>query len=79
MEMKMGAIPGMASNGHADDKMVDEPTPLLAASHGVTASIHRRRGLFGATEDIGRTETQAELVEECAEIATLELISEGRS
>jgi L-ribulose-5-phosphate 4-epimerase len=79
MEMKMGAIPVMASNGHADEKMVDELAAFLTANQGITAFIQRRHGIFSMSGDIEQAEMQAELVEECAMIAMLELISEGRS
>jgi ribulose-5-phosphate 4-epimerase/fuculose-1-phosphate aldolase len=79
MEMKMGAIPVMVSSDHADDKMVDELATFLTANRGVPPFIQRRHGVFNLSEDIGQTEMLAELVEECAKIAMLELISEGRS
>jgi L-fuculose-phosphate aldolase/L-ribulose-5-phosphate 4-epimerase len=79
MEMKMGGIPVMVSNGHADEKMVDELAGFLTANPGVKAFIQRRHGIFSMSGDIGDAEMQAELVEECAKIALLELMSEGRS
>ncbi len=79
MEMKMGAIPVMVSNGHADEKMVDELAGFLTANPRVKAFIQRRHGIFSMSGDIGEAEMQAELVEECAKIAMLELMSAGRS
>jgi L-ribulose-5-phosphate 4-epimerase len=79
MEMKLGGIPVMVSGGHADARMVDELAAFLTANPGVTAFIQRRHGIFSMSGDIGEAEMQAELVEECAKIALLELMSGGRS
>ena len=79
MEMKLGGIPVMVSNGHADARMVDELAAFLTANQGIKAFIQRRHGIFSMAGDIGEAEMQAELVEECAKIAMLELMSEGRS
>ena len=76
METKMGDIPIMVSNGHADTTMVDDLAAFLDANPGVKAFIQRRHGIFSMAEDIAAAEMQAELVEECAKIATLGLISE---
>ncbi|MDR3474651.1 MAG: class II aldolase/adducin family protein [Devosia sp.] len=78
MEMKLGGIPVMLSNGHADARMVSELTSFLATNPGVRAFIQRRHGIFSISRDIEDAEMQAELVEECAQIALLELISLGR-
>jgi L-fuculose-phosphate aldolase/L-ribulose-5-phosphate 4-epimerase len=78
MEMKLGGIPVMVSNGHADARMADELAGFLTANPGVKAFIQRRHGIFSMSGDIGDAEMQAELVEECAKIALLELMSEGR-
>jgi L-ribulose-5-phosphate 4-epimerase len=77
MEMKLGAIPVLSSDGHADGKMVDDLAAFLAAHAGLRAFIQRRHGIFSLAADIGAAEMQAELVEECAKIAVLECISRG--
>jgi len=77
MEMKLGAIPVLSSEGHADGKMVDDLTTFLAGHPDVKAFIHRRHGIFSLAADIGAAEMQAELVEECAKIAVLECMSRG--
>lgn len=77
MEMKLGAIPVLASDGHADGRMVDDLAAFLAAHSGLRAFIHRRHGIFSLAADIGAAEMQAELVEECAKIALLECMSRG--
>ena len=79
MEMKLGGIPVMVSNGHADARMVEELAGFLTANQGVKAFLQRQHGIFSMSKDIGEAEMQAELVEECAKIAMLELMSEGRS
>jgi L-fuculose-phosphate aldolase/L-ribulose-5-phosphate 4-epimerase len=72
MEMKLGAIPVLASQGHADGKMVEELDAFLAVHIGVKAFIQKRHGIFSLSADIGEAEMQAELVEECAKIAMIE-------
>jgi L-fuculose-phosphate aldolase/L-ribulose-5-phosphate 4-epimerase len=75
MEMKLGAIPVLASEGHADGKMVEELDAFLVANVGVKAFIQRRHGIFSLSSDIEEAEMQAELVEECAKIAVIESMS----
>ena len=75
MEMKLGSIPVLVSDGHADTQMVDDLAVFLAAHPGTRAFIHRRHGIFSLATDIGAAEMQAELVEECAKIAILEALS----
>ena len=77
MEMKLGSIPVLMSDGHADGQMVEDLAAFLAARAGVKAFIHRRHGIFSLAADIGAAEMQAELVEECAKIAILETLSLG--
>jgi len=77
MEMKLGAIPILSSDGHADGKMVDDLAAFLATHFGTKAFIHRRHGIFSLAADIGAAEMQAELVEECAKIAMIECMSRG--
>jgi ribulose-5-phosphate 4-epimerase/fuculose-1-phosphate aldolase len=72
MEMKIGAIPVLVSEGHADGTMVEELDAFLAANSGIKALIQRRHGIFSLSSDIGEAEMQAELVEECAKIAMIE-------
>lgn len=78
MEMKLGGIPVMLAEGHADARMVEELAAFLAANPGISAFIQRRHGIFSMAADIAEAEMQAELVEECAKIALLELMSTGR-
>jgi L-ribulose-5-phosphate 4-epimerase len=75
MEMKLGPIPILVSDGHADGRMVDDLSRFLAAHPDTRAFIHRRHGIFSLAATIGEAEMQAELVEECAQIAVLELMS----
>ena len=75
MEMKIGSIPVLSTEGHADGKMVEDLADFLAANPGIKAFIHRRHGIFSLGPDIGEAEMQAELVEECAKIAMIELQS----
>lgn len=75
MEMKLGAIPVLVSEGHADGKMVEELDAFLAVNRGINAFIQRRHGIFSLSSDIGEAEMQAELVEECAKIAMIESMS----
>ncbi len=75
MEMKIGAIPIMASEGHADATMIEDLARFIAANPGLKAFIQRRHGIFSLGADIAEAEMQAELVEECAKIAMLELMS----
>jgi L-fuculose-phosphate aldolase/L-ribulose-5-phosphate 4-epimerase len=77
MELKLGAIPVLSSDGHADGKMVDDLADFLAAHAGIRAFIQRRHGIFSVGPDIGAAEMQAELVEECAKIAVIECMSRG--
>ena len=79
MEMKIGAIPILVSEGHSDEKMVGDLTEFLFANPGVKAFIQRRHGIFSMASDIGEAEMQAELVEECAKIAMLELMSAAKT
>ncbi len=72
MEMKLGAIPVLATEGHADDQMVADLSRFLGVHPGIQAFIQRRHGIFSMAEDIGAAELQAELVEECAMIAVLQ-------
>jgi L-ribulose-5-phosphate 4-epimerase len=75
MEMKLGSIPVLASEGHADGQMVDDLAAFLAVHADARAFIHRRHGIFSLAAEIGAAEMQAELVEECAKIAILETLS----
>jgi len=78
MEMKIGPIAVLVSDGHADGKMVEDLAGFLAGHPGIRAFIHRRHGIFSLGADIGEAEMQAELVEECAQIALLETMSGAR-
>jgi len=79
MEMKLGEIPVLSTDGHADGKMVEDLANFLAANSGIRAFIQRRHGIFSLGADIGEAEMQAELVEECSKIAMLELIGRGQT
>lgn len=79
MELKLGLIPVMSSEGHADGKMIEDLGEFLAANAHIRAFIHRRHGIFSLASNIGEAEMQAELVEECAKIAMIEVISGGKA
>lgn len=71
MKMKLGAIPVLTVDSHADVAMAEHTTRFLGEHAGIMAFIHRKHGLFSFGIDIIEAEHNAELVEECAKIAFL--------
>lgn len=71
MQLKLGAIPVLTVDAHADVTMAEHTTRFLAQHPGIKAFIHRKHGLFSFGADIAEAEHNAELVEESAKIALL--------
>ena len=71
MQMKLGAIPVLTVDAHADVVMAEHTTRFLSDHPGIKAFIHRKHGLFSFGTDIAEAEHNAELVEESAKIALL--------
>ena len=71
MQMKLGAIPVLTVDAHADVTMAEHTTRFLSEHPGIKAFIHRKHGLFSFGADIAEAEHNAELVEESAKIALL--------
>jgi L-fuculose-phosphate aldolase/L-ribulose-5-phosphate 4-epimerase len=68
---KIGAIPILDIEGHADEQVVAGVKDLLDGNPKVKAFIQRRHGIFAMAENIVLAEHHAELVEETAKIARL--------
>lgn len=71
MQMKLGAIPVLTVDAHADVTMAEHTTRFLSEHPGIKAFVHRKHGLFSFGADIAEAEHNAELVEESAKIALL--------
>lgn len=71
MEMKLGTVPVLTVDSHADVAMAEHTTRFLQEHAGIMAFIHRKHGLFSFGTDITEAEHNAELIEECAKIAFL--------
>ena len=68
---KVGEIPILDVEGHADEQVVAGVKALLDENPDVKAFVQRRHGIFAMAEDIVTAEHHAELVEETAQIAWL--------
>ncbi len=68
---KIGCIPVLRTEGHADRVVVEAVHGLLGRHPGVKAFVQARHGIFSMAGSIRQAEHQAELVEETAKIAWL--------
>lgn len=68
---KIGHIPVLRIDGHADRTVADAVRALLAHPPGLHAFVQARHGIFSMAGSIRLAEHQAELVEETAKIAWL--------
>jgi len=68
---KIGSIPILSVEGHADQQVVKAVKELLVKYPELKAFVQRRHGIFTFAENIALAEHHAELVEETAQIAWL--------
>jgi L-ribulose-5-phosphate 4-epimerase len=68
---KMGGIPILQVEGHADQQVVTGVKALLEKNPNIKAFIQKKHGIFAMAENIVMAEHHAELVEETAQIAWL--------
>jgi L-fuculose-phosphate aldolase/L-ribulose-5-phosphate 4-epimerase len=68
---KIGGIPILHVEGHADQQVVAGVKKLLGENPNVKAFIQRRHGIFAMAQSIVTAEHHAELVEETAQVAWL--------
>jgi L-ribulose-5-phosphate 4-epimerase len=68
---KMGGIPILQVEGHADQQVVTGVKALLEKNPNIKAFIQKKHGIFAMAENIVVAEHHAELVEETAQIAWL--------
>ena len=68
---KIGLIPILSVDGHADQEVVKAVKELLVKYPEIKAFVQRRHGIFALAENIVLAEHHAELVEETAQIAWL--------
>jgi L-fuculose-phosphate aldolase/L-ribulose-5-phosphate 4-epimerase len=68
---KIGEIPILDIDAHADEQVVAGVRALLEENPNAKAFIQRRHGIFAMAENIMLAEHHAELVEETAQIAWL--------
>jgi L-ribulose-5-phosphate 4-epimerase len=68
---KIGEIPILHIEGHADQQVVAGVKKLLGGNPNVKAFIQRRHGIFAMGQSIATAEHHAELVEETAQVAWL--------
>lgn len=68
---KIGEIPILDVEGHADEQVVAGVEALLGHNPNIKAFIQRRHGIFAMAQNIVLAEHHAELVEETAQIAWL--------
>ncbi len=71
MEMKLGSVPVLTADSHADLAMAETTGDFLSLHMGIKAFIHRRHGIFSFGSSPAEAEHNAELVEECAKIAMI--------
>ena len=70
-QSKLGAIPILKVDGHADETVEKAVETLLKANPDLKAFIQAKHGIFGMARTIALAEHHAELVEETAQIAWL--------
>jgi L-ribulose-5-phosphate 4-epimerase len=68
---KLGPIPVLKVDGHADEAVERAVAALLKARPGLRAFVQARHGIFGLAPTITLAEHHAELVEETAKIGWL--------
>ena len=70
-QSKLGTIPILKVDGHADETVEQAVEALLKANPDLKAFIQAKHGIFGMAPTITLAEHHAELVEETAQIAWL--------
>ena len=70
-QSKLGAIPILKVDGHADETVEKAVETLLKANPDLKAFIQAKHGIFGMARTITLAEHHAELVEETAQIGWL--------
>jgi len=70
-QSKLGAIPILKVDGHADETVEKAVETLLKANRHLKAFIQAKHGIFGMARTITLAEHHAELVEETAQIGWL--------
>jgi L-ribulose-5-phosphate 4-epimerase len=70
-QSKLGVIPILKVDGHADETVEKAVENLLEAHAGLKAFVQARHGIFGLASTITLAEHHAELVEETAQIGWL--------
>jgi L-ribulose-5-phosphate 4-epimerase len=70
-QSKLGTIPILKVDGHADETVEQAVAALLKANPDLKAFIQAKHGIFGMAPTITLAEHHAELVEETAQIAWL--------
>ena len=70
-QSKLGTIPILKVDGHADETVEQAVEALLKANPNLKAFIQAKHGIFGMAPTITLAEHHAELVEETAQIAWL--------
>jgi L-ribulose-5-phosphate 4-epimerase len=68
---KLGVIPILKVEGHADEAVEKAVEDLLKAHEGLKAFVQAKHGIFGLAPTITLAEHHAELVEETAQIGWL--------
>jgi len=68
---KLGVIPVLNVDGHADQAVEQAVTALLKANAGLKAFVQAKHGIFALAQTITLAEHHAELVEETAQIGWL--------
>jgi L-fuculose-phosphate aldolase/L-ribulose-5-phosphate 4-epimerase len=68
---KLGVIPVLKVDGHADEAVVKAVEALLKANAGLKAFVQAKHGIFALAQTITLAEHHAELVEETAKIGWL--------
>jgi len=68
---KLGIIPVLKIDGHADESVEKAVAALLKANAGLKAFIQAKHGIFGLAQTITLAEHHAELVEETAQVGWL--------
>lgn len=68
---KLGIIPVLKVDGHADESVEKAVAALLKTNAGLKAFIQAKHGIFGLAQTITLAEHHAELVEETAQVGWL--------
>lgn len=70
-ELKLGPVPVLTVEGHADETVAREVQRLMREQPGVKAFLQARHGIFALGASVIEAEHTAELVQETAQIAWL--------